>query len=161
MDSSQSLLNTDFSKAFLNPEFSKAFLNPDFSKAFAGFSMPGFDVEAILAYQRRNIEALTQATQLASESFQSVVNRQMEIAREALDEASALARELMQPAAPEARVAKNAEVVKQAFEKGLANARELTLTLAKAQTEAFDVITKRVAEGFEELRETAKSRAAK
>jgi len=161
MDSSQSFLNTDFSKAFLNPEFSKAFLNPDFSKAFAGFSMPGFDVEAILAYQRRNIEALTQAAQLASESFQSVVNRQMEIAREALDEASALAREFMQPAAPEARVAKNAEVVKQAFEKGLAHARELTGTLAKGHAEAFDVITKRVSEGLDEIKTTSKSVVAK
>ena len=52
-------------------------------------------------------------------------------------------------------------MLKQTFEKGLAHARELALTLAKAQTEAFDVITKRVAEGLEEIRDTAKSRATK
>jgi phasin family protein len=152
MDSSQSFLNTDFSKAFLNPNL---------SKAFAGFTLPGFDAETVLAYQRRNIEALTQATQLATQSFQTVVNRQMEIAREVIDEASALARDLMQPIAPEARVAKNAEIVKQVFEKGLAHARELTGTLAKAHTEAFDVITKRVSEGLDEIKATSKSAVAK
>ena len=151
----------DSSQSFLNPDFSKAFLNPDFSKAFAGFTLPGFDAETILAHQRKNIEALTQATQLATESFQAVVNRQMELAREAIDEASALVRDIMQPIAPEARAAKNAEIVKQAFEKGLANAREITGTLAKAHTEAFDVITKRVSEGLDEIKTASKSAVAK
>jgi phasin family protein len=122
--------------------------------------LPGFDVESILAYQRRNIEALTQANQLAAEGFQAVARRQVELAREAIDEASALVRDIVQPIAPEARVAKNAEIVKSTFERGLAHARELTLTLAKANTEAFDVITKRVAEGLDEIKTTAKSRVA-
>jgi phasin family protein len=137
------------------------FLDTDFSKAFAGFTLPGFDAETVLASQRKNVEALTQANQLAAEGLQAVVKRQVEIAKEAVEEASTLLRDITQPTAPEDRIAKNADHLKQAFEKGLANARELTLTLAKAQTEAFDVITKRVAEGFEEIRNTAKSRAAK
>ena len=140
---------------------SLSFLNPDFSKAFAGFTLPGFDVETILVHQRKNMEALTHATQLATESFQAVVNRQMEIAREAFDEASALVRDLMQPIAPEARAAKTAEIAKQAFEKGLANAREITGTLAKAHTEAFDVITKRVSEGLDEIKTASKSAVVK
>jgi phasin family protein len=138
----------------------QTFLDADFGKAFAGFTLPGFDVESILAYQRRNIEALTQANQLAAEGFQAVARRQVELAREAIDEASALVRDIVQPIAPEARVAKNAEIVKSTFERGLAHARELTLTLAKANTEAFDVITKRVAEGLDEIKTTAKSRVA-
>ncbi len=137
------------------------FLDTDFSKAFAGFTLPGFDAESVLTSQRKNVEALTQANQLAAEGLQTVAKRQVEIAKEAIEEASTLMRDITQPTAPEDRVAKSAELLKQTFEKGLANARELALTLAKAQTEAFDVITKRVAEGLEEIRDTAKSRAAK
>jgi phasin family protein len=135
--------------------------NPDFAKAFSGFTLPGFDVEAMMASQRKTIEALTQANQLAAEGVQAVAKRQAEIAKEAIDEASTLLRDIMQPGAPEDHVAKNADLLKQTFEKNLAHARELTLTLAKAQTEAFDVITKRVAESLEEIRDGAKKHDAK
>jgi len=137
------------------------FLDTDFTKAFAGFTFPGFDVEAVLASQRKNIEALTQANQLAVEGVQAVARRQAEIAREAIDEASSLMREIAQPGAPEVRVAKNADLLKQGFERGLANARELSLLLTKANTEAFDVVAKRVAEGLEEIRDEAKKRVSK
>jgi len=139
----------------------QTFLDTDFSKAFAGFTLPGFDVEAVLASQRKNIEALTQANQLAVEGVQAVARRQAEIAREAIDEASSVLREIVQPTAPEERIAKQAELLKQTFERSLANTRELALLLAKANTEAFDVVAKRVAQGFEEIRDEAKKRVTK
>ena len=139
----------------------QTFLDTDFSKAFAGFTLPGFDVEAVLASQRKNIEALTQANQLAAEGVQAVARRQAEIVREAIDEASTVLRDIAQPAAPEERIAKHAELLKQTFERGLANTRELALMLAKANTEAFDVVAKRVAAGFEEIRDEAKKRVTK
>src|SRR5258707_2233842 len=128
----------------------------DFGKAFAGLPFPGFDVESLVAAQRKNIEAFTQANQLAVEGAQAVARRQVEIARQAVDEASALMREWTQPGAPEERIAKNAEIAKTAFEKGIANARELAELVTKANTDAFNILNKRVAEGFEELREYAK-----
>ena len=108
------------------------FLDTDFTKAFAGFNVPGFDAESLLASQHKNVEALTQANQLAAEGLQAVAKRQVEIARETIEEATTLLRDITQPTAPEERIAKNAELLKQTFEKGLAHARELALTLAKA-----------------------------
>jgi phasin family protein len=133
----------------------------DLGKAFAGFAFPGFDVESLVAAQRRNLEALTQANQLAVEGAQAVARRQVELARQAMDDASAVMRDWTQPAAPEDQVAKNVELVKHAFEKGVANARELTELVAKANTDAFGVIHKRVAESFEEIRDYTKQRAAR
>jgi phasin family protein len=138
-----------------------SFLDMDVGKAFAGFTFPGLDVESLVAAQRKNIEAFTQANQLAVEGAQAVARRQVEIARQAVDEASALVREWTQPGAPEERIAKNAEIAKHAFEKGIANARELAELVTKANTEAFNVLNKRVAEGFEELREYAKQKTAR
>jgi len=137
------------------------FFDVDVSKAFAGFTFPGFDVESLVAAQRKNLEALTQANQLAVEGVQAIARRGVEITRQAVDEASAALREWTQPGAPEERLAKNAEFAKQAFEKGVANARELAELLTKANTEAFNVLHKRVAEGFEELRDYAKHRVAR
>jgi phasin family protein len=136
-----------------------AFFDMDVGKAFAGFNFPSIDAESVMASQRKNLEAFTQANQLAVEGVQAVTRRQVEIAREAFEGASAAMKDLVQPSAPEDRIAKNAELAKSMFEKGLANCRELTELVTKANAEAFDVITKRFSESLDELREQAKNRA--
>jgi len=138
--------------------FKNPFLDFDFSKALSDFRVPGIDVDAVVAAQRKNIEALTQANQLAVEGVQAVARRQVEIARQAIDEFQAIVREFATPGSPEDRIAKQAEYSKQALEKGIANARELTEMVTKANTEAFNVLNKRVTESFEEVRDFAKKR---
>lgn len=133
----------------------------DVTKAMGEFRVPGLDFEAVTAIQRKNLEAFTQANQLAVEGVQAVVRRQVEIAREAMDEFSAMFRDFVQPAgSPEDRFAKQAEYSKHALEKGLANARELTELVTKANTEAFNVINKRVTEGLDEVRDFAKKKVS-
>jgi phasin family protein len=137
------------------------FLDFDVTKVMSEFRVPSVDVDAVVASQRKNIEALTQANQLAVEGVQAVARRQVEIARQAMEEFSAMIRDLAQPVSPEDRIAKQAEFSKQALEKGLTNARELTEMVAKANTEAFNVINKRLTESLDEVREYAtKKRAA-
>jgi len=131
------------------------FLDFDVTKVMSEFRVPSVDVDAVVASQRKNIEALTQANQLAVEGVQAVARRQVEIARQAMEEFSAMIRDLVQPVSPEDRIAKQAEFSKLALEKGLTNARELTEMVAKANTEAFNVINKRVTESLEEVREYA------
>jgi phasin family protein len=128
----------------------------DMTKAFGEFRLPGLDVEAVVATQRKNLEALTQANQLAAEGVRALAQRQAEIAQQAFAEASALLREWTQPGAPEERLARNVEAVKQAFETGLATARELNEMTTKASTDVFSVITRRMSQGFDELRLYAK-----
>jgi phasin family protein len=135
------------------------FFDYDVTKAFAGFSMPTFNVEALMSAQRKNVEAFTQANQLAIEGVQALARRQVEIAREALDEAPALFRELSQPGVPQEKFAKNAELAKATFEKSLATAKELTELVTKANTDAFNVLTKRFTESFEEIKDVT-SKAA-
>jgi phasin family protein len=130
----------------------------DFGKAFASFS--GFDTDKLLASQRKTFEAFSRANQLAVDGVQAVARRQAEIAREVIDETSAVLRDIVQPVGPEERVTKNADLLKEGFERGLAHAREINLLLTKAATEAFDVVAKRVVEGLDEIRDAAKTPAA-
>ena len=138
----------------------QSFLDYDVTKAFSGFAIPGFNVEAMMASQRKNVEALTQANQLALEGAQALARRQVEIARQAVEEATSLFKELSQPGAPQDKLAKNTEIAKTAFEKGLATAKELTELVTKANTEAFNVLTKRMTDSFEEMRDVAATKAA-
>jgi phasin family protein len=136
------------------------FFDFDVTKMMADFRFRPFDVEAIMACQRRNIEALTQANQLAVEAVQAVARRQIEIARQSLEDMSALMRDLTQPVSPEDRVAKNTEYAKQILEKSLNNGREITMLATKAGTEAADVLRKRACEGLDEIRDFAKQQGA-
>ncbi len=131
----------------------------DVTKVIGDFKLPGIDLEAAVASQRKNLEALTQANQLAVEGVQAVLRRQAEITRQAMEDFSAMFRDFVQPnGSPEDRIAKQAEYSKQAIEKSLSNAKELTEMVTKANTEAFNVINKRVTDSLDEVRDFAKQR---
>jgi phasin family protein len=142
-----------------NPKTSKNGFS-DVSNAFGDFRVPGIDVDAIVAAQRKNFEALTQANQFAVEGLRTLAKRQAEIAQQTIEGASALVRDWTQPRAPEERLANTVEAAKQAFEKGVANVRELTELTTKASGDVFSVIARRVSEGFDEVRLYAKKQAA-
>jgi phasin family protein len=127
------------------------FAKLDVSKILGEFKLPGVDMETIVATQRKNIDALTKANQLAMEGFQTVARRQVEIIRSGIEEASAMMRDMMQPTSNEERVAKQTAIAKHSVEKAIANARELAEIMTKAQSEAFDVLNKRFTEGFDEV----------
>ena len=116
-----------------------SFFDLDVAKMMSDFRFRPFDVDALMACQRRNIEALTQASQLTMEAAQTVARRQIEIARQTLEDMSALLRDLVQPGSTEDRIAKNTEYAKQILEKSVSNGREITLLATKAGTEAADV----------------------
>lgn len=132
----------------------------DIAKAFGDLRFPGFDVEAVVETQRKNLEALTQANQLAFEGAQALARRQAEIVQRAVEEVSELLREWAQPGAPEDRMAKNAEVAKQAFEKGIANFREFNELATKASSEVLNVFTRRLTESLDEMRSYGKRQIA-
>lgn len=128
---------------------------PDMTKLFGEFKVPGVDVETILATQRRNIEALTRANQLAIEGFQTVARRQAEIVRGGIEEATALARDVARSRTPEDFMAYQTEAAKKALEQSLLNARELSEIATRAGNEAVDVLSQRLGETIDEARAIA------
>ena len=139
-----------------DPQTRPSLFDFDVMKMMGDFRFRPFDVEAMMACQRRNIEALSQANQLAAEAVQTVARRQIEIARQTFEDMSALLRDLAQPVSTEDRIAKNTEYAKQMLEKSVSNGREIALLATKAGTEAADVLRKRACEGLDELRDLAK-----
>jgi phasin family protein len=133
----------------------------DFRRVMSDWRLPSFDLQAMAQSQRRNIEALTQANQLALEGTQEWMRRNLELARETMQDMSAMLNELTKPSASmEDRVARHAEYSKKAFEKGFANFRDLAEVVTKANTDAFGVLSRRMTEGLEEVRDLAQQKAA-
>ena len=124
----------------------------DITKMLADFKVPGVDFEPMIAAQRKNIEALTEANQLVIAGVQAVMKRQAEILQASMEEARTVASEIMVPGSPEAKVAKQAEVVQTAFQAALANMKELADLVTKSNSDAANVISKRVTEGLDEIK---------
>src|SRR5439155_14417651 len=107
----------------------------DMTKVFADFRFRPFDVEAVWAAQRRNLEALSQANQAAVEGVQALAKRQIELTRETFEGFSAMLRDWTQPASTEDRISKNTEHAKRMLEKGVSHCREIATIATKARTE--------------------------
>jgi hypothetical protein len=86
---------------------------------FARFTLPGFDVGALMAIQSKNLEALAQANQLAVDGFQAFAKMQVKLTRTAIDEAAALIRGWSETSAPEEKLQKQAAFAKAVLKDGL------------------------------------------
>lgn len=125
----------------------------DITKYIGDFKVPGVDVDSLVASQRKNIEALTQANKLAFEGVQAVFKRQVEILRQAIEEGSSVAKELTEAGSPQDKAIRQTELTKDTFERALANARELSEIIAKSNSEAFDLLNKRFTQILDEVKD--------
>ncbi|WP_142848268.1 phasin family protein [Telmatospirillum sp. J64-1] len=125
----------------------------EMNKMLGDFKVPGVDVESVLSSQRKNVEAVAAANKLALEGMQAVLKRQAEILRQTVDEVSTVGKSLTEAGTPQDKAAKQTELVKEAFERTLANMRELSEMVAKSNSEAFDLLNKRFTQNLDELRE--------
>ena len=151
--SSPQAFNGDF---FKFPDYTQFFADfgrsyGEFGKLFGNGKTPVFDIEAMLASQRKNVEALTAANQAALEGVQAVTRRQIEIARRAVEEFSQAGKDFTSAGSAEDRVAKQTAAIKEAFEDALANVRELTDIMQKSGNEALEVLSKRVYANLDEM----------
>ncbi|TAN56880.1 MAG: phasin family protein [Rhodospirillales bacterium] len=130
----------------------------DITKVFADFKVPGVDVDAMLASQKKNIEALAAANKLAFEGVQAVMRRQMEIMRQSVEEAVGAAKNMTQPGSPQDKAAVQTDLVKDTFERTLSNMRELVEMMSKSNSEAFDLLNKRFAQTMDEVKDVIKGK---
>lgn len=123
----------------------------DVTKYLAQFRVPMFDMDAMMAAHRKNVEAVTAANQCAFEGVSALMRRQGEIARDAMESYTSAVKELMADGSTEDKAVKQAELARTAYDSGIANARELADMMAKTNEEAFGFINNRVREGLGEV----------
>jgi|SRR5208282_2537403 len=124
----------------------------DFTKFMAELKVPGLNVEQVADSYRKNVEALTEASQAAVEGLQAVVKRQTEILRESMEEYAILLRTYGAPTTPEEAASKQAELAKHTFENTLAHMKEIGELIHKANSDSLEVINKRVSEMLDEVK---------
>jgi phasin family protein len=119
----------------------------DLKKLIERFQLPNLDIDALIDWQRKDMEALTEMNRQASEGIKALVERRNEILRETLAEWQAAVKETTSAEA----ISKRAEVAKQGIEKAVANFRELSEMEAQARSNAWKVVQDRMQENMANL----------
>jgi len=132
----------------------------DLTKIMGEFKLPALDVEAVMASQRRNLEVLGQANKLAIEGAQAVARRNFEIMQAAMNEMGDAMKALTAAESPQAKAAKQAELTKTAYEKALANMKEIADLIQKCNTDAVGLLQKRIGEALDEVKVMVEKAAA-
>jgi phasin family protein len=131
------------------------FKQNDFTKQLASMKMPGFDAEALLSAQQKNMDALVEANKAAAAGYQDLFKKQMAIFEDTMAEAQKHMKGFdatkLDPEAAKAQT----EIAKAAFEKALGNMQALAETAQKANTEAYEIVSARIQESLAELRDMA------
>ena len=128
----------------------------EFSRLFADLKMPGMGgMETFLAAQRRNMEVLSAANRVALEGAQAVAKRHMEIMQQTMAEMTESMRDMASPESPQVKAAKQAEMLKLAYERAVAHIRELADLIQRANGEAIEMLNKRFTEALDEVKKLA------
>ena len=112
--------------------------------------MPGMEV--LFAAQRRNIDALTAANKVATEGARAVARRNLEIMRQTMADLSEGMHVVMKPEPPREKVARQAEVIKQAYQHATVSMKELGEMIQDSSTEAVKLLNMRFTEALEEVK---------
>ena len=128
----------------------------EFGKMFADMKFPALpDMEAFVSASRRNMETLTAANKVALEGAQAVARRHMEIMQQNMAELTEAVRSLSSVEAPQAKAAKQAEMLKQAYERSVSNMKELGDLIQHSNAEAVKLLNSRFTEAMDEVKALA------
>jgi phasin family protein len=128
----------------------------DFGKLFTDMKLPAVpDMEAFVSASRRNIETLTAANKVALEGAQAVARRHMEIVQQSMAELTEAVRTLSTVEAPQAKAAKQAELLKSAYERAVANLKEIGDLIQNSNAEAVKLLNNRFGEAMDEVKALA------
>ena len=144
-----------FDVSKLLKEFDPSKVVAEFSNALKQYKLPNVDLDSVVASQKKNVEALTSANRVAFEGLQAVARRQAEILQETMNEASKAVDALAKAGSPPEIAAKQAELIKSAFERALSNMRELAELVAKSNQDATNTVNSRIAASLDEIKDYA------
>jgi phasin family protein len=133
---------------------SNGFNPEEMMRAFTSMKLPAMpDFQAFADAQKRNLEALTTANKLAMEGAQAVGRRNMEIIQQVMSEMTHAVQSMTSvEGAPNVKAAQQAELMKTAYERAVANMQEIAELIQKSNGEAVSVLNRRFAEALEEVK---------
>jgi phasin family protein len=127
----------------------------ELAKLMEQFKGTGVDMSGLIESGRKDISALIDANEAASNAMQALARKQTEILAAAMqDMVAAAQRVASQGAAPDHE--KQAEKARESYERVVSELNDLTEIARKAQTDAVQAISQRTEQSLEEMKRRMK-----
>lgn len=123
-----------------------------FTKLFGDMSASQVNIDAIMASQRKSMEALSVANQKMLDGVRAVSERQAEIVRDAVEKTSAAMDVLGKAKNAKEVVEKQAELARKAYDKSVKDLTELRDLVAETNSATVEPINTRIQESFDEIK---------
>ncbi len=123
-----------------------------FQKFGENLKLPTPEVESVVNYHKKNIQAMQDAMQVASSGAQGMMAKQREQLEEGLAEITELVQGMSGKGSPTELMSDQLEFAKKSFEKTIKNTTELGEIARDSSTESFNILQKRVQDSIQEIR---------
>ncbi|KIN63496.1 Phasin family protein [Sulfitobacter noctilucicola] len=120
-------------------------------------SIPGPDMNDMMEYHRKNLQALQAAAQVSSGSAQALMAKQREALEKAMADISSSVQSQSSGADTSKMMSAPMDLAKKTFDATLQTTQEMAEILRQGNVESFDVIKARVMESVDELSPKKKS----
>ena len=124
----------------------------DLTKMVEQFKVPGLDMAPIIEARRKDMDALVEANKATFEAMQAIGRKQTEIMTQAMQGIQASAQGLTAGGVGSPDLAKQAELARNAYQKALADMKELADMARKSQVDAMTGITQRATQSLAEMK---------
>ena len=133
---------------------STADFNPfrDLTRTFEQFKMPGVDANAFVDARRKDVEALVAANKITYEALQALARTQTDMLTQAMQDMQESAKGVLSSNTKGGDMATHAEAAQKAWQKMLADMKQLAEMVQKAQVEAMTGLTERAKESIGEMK---------
>ena len=127
-------------------------LTDQYKELLGKLSLPNLDVKSLIEAQNKNVQTLTAANRAILEGTQSLLQRQTEMMKQVLEEASQAVKSLGSSADPKEAADKQIKLIEDSVSKALANFSEISEMVRSTQEETTKLVTARFNESLTELR---------
>ncbi|HUS56306.1 MAG TPA: phasin family protein [Thermohalobaculum sp.] len=127
---------------------------------FTTAKMPVVDTDAMMAAQKKNVDALIEANKVVTAGYQDLYKRQVALFEAAVSQAKDMMTDVKAQPMNADQATQSIDVIKSAFEKTAADLNELAEMAQKANTSAFEVVKARAEEAVTEFKTAAEKMVA-
>jgi phasin family protein len=130
------------------------------STAIERIPVTGLNIGALMDAHRKNMQTVRFVNQTIFESFQGYVQRQAALLNQMVAINSNFIKAIMVAPTAQEKVVKQAEASKAILNQSLLNTQQATETFAKCNYELMELVSNRMSESMEEMRDIVKPKLA-
>ena len=140
-----------FDMSKFTADFDPSKFTANFSKMTKDMNIPSVDVDAVINTQQKNIEAITDVNQAATDSLKAIAQRQTEILQETMKETQTAIDALTNSKTPQDATTAQIDFVKSAFKTAFTNISELANMMASNNKDSMEKLNTRLSANIDEI----------